>query len=60
MAHTRRKSNGCRRGKFKPKTMGKGWASHRKKRGCPKPVVHAVKPDEVKPDEVKPDAAPES
>jgi hypothetical protein len=30
MARTKRKSNGCRRGKFKRKPMGKGWAAHRR------------------------------
>lgn len=30
MANVRRKSNGCRRGKFKRKKMGKGWLAHRR------------------------------
>ena len=30
MANTRNKSNGCRRGKFKRKKMGKGWLAHRR------------------------------
>ena len=38
MAHTRRKSNGCRRGKFKPKKMGKGWSSYRDALGFRPPV----------------------
>ncbi|MCA8943760.1 MAG: hypothetical protein KDB80_14450 [Planctomycetes bacterium] len=33
MAKSRRKSNGCRRGAFKRKPMGKGWLMARKKRG---------------------------
>ena len=39
MAIVRRKSNGCRRGAFKKKPMGKGWAAHRVTRGTTKPVV---------------------
>jgi hypothetical protein len=31
MAKVRRKSNGARRGAFKQKKMGKGWASHKGK-----------------------------
>ena len=38
MAKVRRKSNGCRRGKFKLKRMGKGWSTMRKPRGRPQPV----------------------
>lgn len=38
MAKVRRKSNGCRRGKFKLKRMGKGWSTMRKQRGRPQPV----------------------
>ena len=38
MAKVRRKSNGCRRGAFKQKRMGKGWAAMRKQRGRPQPV----------------------
>lgn len=38
MAKVRRKSNGCKRGTFKPKKMGKGWQAHRKVVGRPKPV----------------------
>ena len=30
MANFRRNSNGCRRGKFKRKPMGKGWLAHRR------------------------------
>ncbi len=34
MAKSRRKANGCRRGTYKPKRMGKGWAtSNQPKRG---------------------------
>ena len=39
MAKSRRKSGGCTRGRFKPKKMGKGWSTLRKKRGGAKPVV---------------------
>ncbi len=39
MAIVRRKSNGCRRGAFKKKTMCKGWAAHRSTRGTTKPIV---------------------
>ena len=53
MAQVRRKSNGCRRGKFKRKKMGKGWAAHRVKRGTPKPVDRS----EQKEDEAAPAAA---
>ena len=50
MAHNRRKSNGCRRGKFKPKRMGKGWASHRVKRGRPLPVDRSKSAEDEKSD----------
>lgn len=35
MAKSRRKSNGCQRGKYKRKKMGKGWVtSNKPKRGA--------------------------
>lgn len=39
MAKSRRKSGGCTRGRIKPKKLGKGWLTMRKKRGSEKPVV---------------------
>ena len=38
MAKSRRKAGGCTRGRLKPKKMGKGWLSMRKKRGSEKPI----------------------
>ncbi|MEO0481069.1 MAG: hypothetical protein AAF196_16480 [Planctomycetota bacterium] len=38
MAKSRRKSNGCRRGTFKLKRMGKGWSTLRRPPGRPAPV----------------------
>jgi hypothetical protein len=38
MAKVRRKSNGCRRGAFKRKKMGKGWLRHRRVLGTPAPI----------------------
>ncbi|MGE0143269.1 MAG: hypothetical protein AB7I19_06460 [Planctomycetota bacterium] len=45
MARTRHKSNGCRRGAFKIKKMGKGRSSMLKPRGRPKPVVRTQEPE---------------
>ncbi len=57
MAKVRHKSNGCRRGKFKAKRMGKGWSTLRKPRGRPLPVKRDAEPD---PAIAAPAAAPAS
>ena len=50
MAKSRRKAGGCTHGRFKPKKMGKGWSTHRIKRGRPKPVDRSKGADEAKAD----------
>ncbi|MCC6671506.1 MAG: hypothetical protein IT458_10625 [Planctomycetes bacterium] len=39
MARSRRKNGGPTRGRFKPKKLGKGYVTHRRKRGAVKPLV---------------------
>ncbi len=43
MAKSRRNAGGATRGRFKPKKMGKGWATHRKTRGETRPCVILTK-----------------
>ena len=47
MAKSRRKSNGCRRGKLKLKRMGKGYSTMRKQRGSEPPIDRKKKDAEA-------------
>ena len=58
MARSRYKAGGATAGRFKPKKMGKGYASNRKEPIGSRPVLRITEPAE-KPAEAKPEAKPE-
>ena len=49
MAKSRIKAGGCTHGRFKPKKLGKGWSTHRRKPIPERPVIRITE-TERKPD----------